>query len=154
MNLKILQEKFQSYLLNNDSQIAKNIKSSQQLTSAQQIQIYQNSYHERMIAALSQDFPILRAILGENAFSSLVRDYMSHYPSEDFNLRHVGKNLSDFIISKDHSLRPYSELAKLEYAMCMANASQEIAFESDFNVVEVYHHFHRDNQLIPIKSNV
>lgn len=154
MNLKQLQKNFQSYLLKNDSRIEKNIAPSKNLTSMQQIQIYQNGYYERIIAAMMQDFPIITALLGERAFSSLVRDYISHYPSDHFNLRFIGKNLSAFIVSTEASLVAYSELAKLEYLMCAENQLAEVSFESDFNVVEVYNAFHAGSELIPLKKIV
>lgn len=144
MNLKQFQTHFQSYILNNDPRITKN------LSQSQQVQIYQNGYYERIAVAMLQDFPIIVAFLGENAFSSLARDYINHYPSRHFNLRYVGKNLPAFLLQKDNSLLPFSELARLEYGMCETNAS-EIEFQSDFNVVEVYHAFHFENKLIELR---
>lgn len=153
MNLGELQKNFQSYILQNDSRIEKNIAPSKNLSSSQQIQIYQNGYYERIVSAMTQDFPIMLAMLGENAFSSLVRDYISHYPSDDFNLRYIGKNLSVFIISKDSSFIAYSELAKLEFLMCVENSLREINFESNFNVMEVYNAFHVKGKLIALNLN-
>lgn len=151
MNLKQLQKNFQSYILQNDAQIEKNIAPSKNLSPSQQIQIYQNGYYERIIAAMMQDFPIIVALLGEDAFSSLVRDYISHYPSDHFNLRYIGKNLSLFILSKDPSFISYGELARLEYMMCFADPLCEINFESDFNVVEVYNAFYLEGKLVELR---
>ena len=117
MNLQNLQKNFQSYILNNNSEITKNILSSKNLSASQQIQIYQNAYYERIVAAMMQDFPTITAFLGESAFAGLVCDYINHYPSQHFNLRYIGKNLSDFIAQKDESFAAFSDLAKLEYMM-------------------------------------
>lgn len=155
MNLKQLQKNFQSYILKNDFQIEKDIAPSKNLSPSQQIQIYQNGYYERIIAAMMQDFPIMVAMLGESAFSSLVRDYISHYPSKHFNLRYIGKNLSAFILSKDASLIAYSELAKLEYVMCTVenaeNAVNNVEFEFDFNVLDVYDAFYLEGKLVELR---
>ena len=83
-----------------------------------------------------------------------MRDYISHYPSDHFNLRFIGKNLSAFIVLKEASLIAYSELAKLEYLMCTENQLAEVNVESDFNVVEVYNAFHATNALIPLKKTI
>ena len=151
MNLQNLQKNFQSYILNNNSEITKNISSSKNLSASQQIQIYQNAYYERIVAAMMQDFPTITAFLGESAFAGLVCDYINHYPSQHFNLRYIGKNLSDFIAQKDESFAAFSDLAKLEYMMCDLDAS-EIHFQSDFNVVEVYNAFHHENRLIVLRK--
>jgi hypothetical protein len=149
MTLKKLQTQFLSGILKNNTRIIKKISSSKNLSSRQQLQIYQNAYFERIIAAMSQDFPITKSFLGEGAFYSLVQDYINHYPSRDFNLRYIGKYLSDFLLQKDKSFAAFSDLAKLEYVMCETDKS-EIHFESDFNVVDVYNIFHTENRLIKL----
>src|SRR5437868_6412927 len=115
MNLAELQKNFQSYLLQNNTEVVQQILSSENLSPTQHLQIYQNSYLERIIAAMQQDFPIILSIVGESAFSSLVHDYINHYPSKNFNLRYVGKYLSEFILQRDASLQAFSDLAKSEY---------------------------------------
>lgn len=140
MILRQLQIDFQSRILQQ-----KHFSKSQQ-----RMQIYQNSYYERIIAALKQDFPIMTAMLGDAVFSGLVRDYIDQYPSQHFNLRYIGKNLSDFILEKDKSFEAYADLARLEYQMCISTASSEIIFESHFNVVDVYNAFYTKQQLIAL----
>ncbi len=145
-----LQQNFQSYILENNTQLVKNILPSKNLSALQQIQIYQNSYFERIIAALTQDFPVIHAFLGDSAFASLARDYISHYPSHDFNLRFIGKHLSEFLKNKDPIFLAFSDLAKLEYRMCDAEESDN-HFHSDFNVIEVYNAFHCEDRLISLE---
>jgi hypothetical protein len=150
MSIKELQKNFQSAILKNNTAILKNISESSNLSPKNQLQIYQNGYQERLIGAMKQDFPIIAAILGDNAFSSLVTDYIAHYPSTHFNLRYIGKNLGVFFLEKDVHFAAFSDLAKLEYLMCHADASEEIYFESPFNAVAVYNAFHDEGRLIQL----
>jgi hypothetical protein len=118
MNLKKYQEHFQSFILKNKNDIEKNILPAKNLSPSEQMGIYQNSYYERIIAAMMQDFPTILGHLGEDAFASMVRDYIDCYPSTDFNLKYIGKNLAAFLLEKDKSLLPFSELAQSEYDVC------------------------------------
>ncbi|MCX7120599.1 MAG: DNA-binding domain-containing protein [Gammaproteobacteria bacterium] len=116
-NLRTRQQQFQSYILKDNLLILNNIISSKKLSAKQQLQIYQNSYYERIIAAMKQDFPILCESIGEAAFESLVCDYIKKFPSKNFNLRYVGKNLAEFILAQDESFAPYAELAEREWLL-------------------------------------
>ena len=113
--LKNCQQDFQQYLLQNKKRIPKNVISTQVLSAKKRLQIYQNSYYERIIAAMQQDFPELCESIGVSAFSSLVIDYITHYPSTHYNLRYVGQLLSAFILSRDPEFKPYADLAHKEW---------------------------------------
>lgn len=146
MSLKTLQHELQSYLLTNNSKIVSKIISTQNLPAKSRLQIYQNSYYERIVVALSQDFPVLQASIGKDAFSSLVRDYIQAYPSNNFNLRYIGKNLSIFIAEKDPDFEPYADLAKLEWLMCEAKIDNtEKKLETRYNIMAVWEAFQKDN---------
>ncbi|OGT43697.1 MAG: hypothetical protein A3F13_07055 [Gammaproteobacteria bacterium RIFCSPHIGHO2_12_FULL_40_19] len=155
MNLKSLQITFQNDLLKNTTTMSKNITFSKNLSSESKIQIYQNSYYERIISAMQNDFPITHAFLGEKAFSSLVCEYIDQYPSMHFNLRFVGKHLSHFILEKDNALAAFSDLAKFEYLMCEVDMqfilASDIHFESNYNIIEIWNAFHAENRLIEIR---
>lgn len=152
MQLKTFQEQFQSFILESDETIIHSISSSDRLSSVEKIRIYQNGYIERLISAMQQDFPVLCALLGESAFSGLVCDYIDAYPLKDYNLRYLGKKLSDFILEKDHGLQSFSDLARFEYLLCDAESENNLAkFYSDFNVVEVWNVFHAENKLIEFR---
>ena len=152
MHLKTFQEQFQSFILESDETIIRCIAPSRLLSSEEKIRIYQNGYSERLIGAMQQDFPVLCALLGESAFSGLVCDYIDAYPSRDYNLRFVGKKLSDFIVEKDAALQAFSDLARFEYFLCDAEGKNEVAhFQSDFNVVEVWTVFYAEHRVIEFR---
>ncbi|OGT26759.1 MAG: hypothetical protein A3I77_08080 [Gammaproteobacteria bacterium RIFCSPLOWO2_02_FULL_42_14] len=104
--LRQLQKQFQQYLFCNQTKILMHCDKPDRLT------IYQNSYHERMIASLAQDFPALQTAIGEAAFASLVIDYVTEHPSTHYNLREAGKHLAKFILSRDPNFLPYAEMAR------------------------------------------
>ncbi|OGT50372.1 MAG: hypothetical protein A3E82_05000 [Gammaproteobacteria bacterium RIFCSPHIGHO2_12_FULL_38_11] len=116
-DLKTMQREFQSYLLKNDLRVLNSITPSKTLSAKQQLQIYQNSYYERIIATMKQDFPLLCESIGDAAFASLVSDYIKAFPSQNFDLRYVGKNLAKFILSQDESFAPYADLAEQEFSL-------------------------------------
>jgi len=63
------------------------------LTSSERLEIYARSYWYRILDALYDDFPGLRAILGVRAFDRLSRAYLAEMPSESFTLRNLGSRL-------------------------------------------------------------
>src|ERR1700685_2615660 len=69
------------------------VKPNSQLTSFERLEIYNRQYWFRVIAAVSEDFPALAAVLGPKRFSSLVIAYLKENPSTSFTLRNLGRNL-------------------------------------------------------------
>src|SRR5271166_2319250 len=84
------------------------IKPNDRLTSFERLEIYNRQYWFRILAALSEDFPGLRAIVGERRFEKLAVAYLLDCPSQSFTLRNLGSRLETW-------LRAHSEhIAKLE----------------------------------------
>jgi len=69
------------------------IKPNAMLSSFERLEIYNRQYWFRVIDALSEDYPALRAIVGAKRFDALIRAYLSENPSTSFSLRNLGKNL-------------------------------------------------------------
>ena len=130
MQLKTLQHQFQTYILNNDPVILSDMNSGH-------MTIYQNGYYARIIEAMKQDFPVLCEHLGESAFAGLITDYVAHYPSKHYNLRTVGKYLSEFIISCNSQFEFYADMARLEWLICCDDVEAIKSFESKYNIGDV-----------------
>jgi hypothetical protein len=77
------------------------IKPNDRLTSNERLEIYSRSYWFRVIDALYDDFPGLRAVLGQRAFDRAVRGYLAQNPSRSFTLRNLGSRLEIWL--RDHS---------------------------------------------------
>lgn len=73
------------------------IKPNNRLTAVQRLEIYSRSYWFRILDSLYDDFPGLRAVLGQRAFHRLSRAYLAECPSGSFTLRNLGSRLADWL---------------------------------------------------------
>jgi hypothetical protein len=73
------------------------IAPNDRLSSAERLEIYAKSYWYRLLDALYDDFPGLRAIVGVRAFDKLSRSYLAELPSESFTLRNLGSRLPEWL---------------------------------------------------------
>lgn len=69
------------------------IAPNSRLTAFERLEIYNRQYWFRVLGALAEDFPALRAVVGEEAFAGLSVAYLSEHPSRSFTLRNLGSNL-------------------------------------------------------------
>jgi len=94
------------------------------LTSAERLEIYARSYWYRLLDALYDDFPGLRAILGVRAFDKLSRAYLAELPSESFTLRNLGSRLPGWLARNlEHAGRNPTlalDMVRLEWAHVVA----------------------------------
>jgi len=75
------------------------LKPSRRLTSVERLEIYSRSYWYRLIDSMYEDFPGLRAVVGQRAFDKLVRAYLADCPSRSFTLRDLGSRLEKWLRS-------------------------------------------------------
>ncbi|MGA2590796.1 MAG: DNA-binding domain-containing protein [Bryobacteraceae bacterium] len=73
------------------------IKPNDRLTSLERLEIYSRSYWYRLFDSLYEDFPGLRAVLGQRAFQRLSKAYLTDCPSQSFTLRNLGSRLEDWL---------------------------------------------------------
>jgi hypothetical protein len=88
------------------------------LNSAERLDIYADMYFYRLRDCLAEDFPALRAHLGEARFHNLVTDYLLAHPPTHFSLRELGRALPGFLASHalERELPALTDLARLEWA--------------------------------------
>ena len=67
------------------------IKPNDRLSSFERLEIYNRVYWFRILDCLYDDYPGLRAILGEKKFMRLATAYLAKYPSVSFTLRNLGR---------------------------------------------------------------
>lgn len=96
------------------------IKPNSRVTAFERLEIYNRQYWFRVQDCLFDDYPGLRAILGERKFSRLAVRYLELFPSSSFTLRNLGRNLEKFIRDEPRFTKPrYSQcldMARLEWA--------------------------------------
>jgi hypothetical protein len=99
---------------------ARFIKPNDRLTSFERLEIYNRQYWFRLLSSMVEDFPGLRAVLGEARFESMSRAYITDCPSRSFTLRNLGSQLESWLhknpkwAGKKQTLA--LDLVKLEWA--------------------------------------
>ena len=99
---------------------ARYIKPNDRLTSFERLEIYNRQYWYRVLGSMAEDFPGLRAILGERRFDDMCRAYLTECPSQSFTLRNLGSRLEVWLRRNPQWLRGKKILAldmvRLEWA--------------------------------------
>jgi hypothetical protein len=73
------------------------IKPNDRLTSFERLEIYNRQYWFRILSAFAEDFPGLRAVLGERRFEAAAKAYLTDCPSTSFTLRNLGSKLEAWL---------------------------------------------------------
>jgi hypothetical protein len=96
------------------------IKPNDRLSSFERLEIYNRQYWFRVLAALGEDFPGLRAVLGQRRFDAMARAYLIANPSRSFTLRNLGSRMESWLRANPKWAGPHPELAldiaRLEWA--------------------------------------
>jgi hypothetical protein len=99
---------------------ARYIKPNDRLTSFERLEIYNRQYWFRVLGSMAEDFPGLRAILGERRFDDMCRAYLMECPSRSFTLRNLGAGLETWLRQNPKWIRGKQTLAldmvRLEWA--------------------------------------
>ena len=119
MELRDLQQAFQSYLLSGDGAIERQVIGTARVSVPVRLAIYGDGYRSRLIEALQANFPILAALLGEADFAALGTAYVGAHDSVSYSVRHYGAELADFLAADERyaSAPVLAELARWEWAM-------------------------------------
>jgi len=106
------------------------IAPNDRLRSFERLEIYNRQYWFRVMDALSEDFPGLRAILGAKRFRAMTEAYLTECPSRSFTLRNLGSRLPQWLGSHPEWLQPNDRLARdmtnLEWAHIEAFDAAEL----------------------------
>ncbi len=87
------------------------IKPNDRLTSFERLEIYNRQYWFRIRQCFYEDYPGLRAILGDKKFERLADAYLAKFPSQSFTLRNLGSRLVKFIEAEPKWAAPHKQLA-------------------------------------------
>lgn len=96
------------------------IKPNDRLTSFERLEIYNRQYWFRILSAVSEDFPGLRAIIGETRFDKMAVEYLYECPSQSFTLRNLGSRLESWLRQHPEHIAGNEQIAldmvRLEWA--------------------------------------
>lgn len=114
-----VQKRFSQTLLMKNNDIAAYLNESCISTLDSPVSIDQNAYFMRLLETISNDYPVLKQLLGAESFNILAVGYIEKQPSCCFSLRHFAKNLAMFLRQQtEYKKQPYlAELAELEWQL-------------------------------------
>jgi hypothetical protein len=91
------------------------------LSASERLRIYNDGYFARLIECLADDYPALAYALGEEAFSSLAREYIEQKPSGSPSLNAYGSGMPEFCHGRAEPWAAFaSDLSRLEWALVEA----------------------------------
>jgi len=111
-----------------ESGIGHVVVASAALPAAARLGIYASSYVARLAECMRLEFPVLRALIGEQVFNLFVGGYLSARPPESFSLYDLGAGFADYLEATRPSPRSGpaapealpANLARLERALAEA----------------------------------
>ncbi len=110
--------------------VAEFIKPNDRLSSFDRLEIYNKQYWFRLLDSLYEDFPGLRALLGDERFHQLSIAYIEKHPSTSFTLRDLGQHMEKFLAKNPKWVKPHQkfarDLVRLEWAHIVAFDGDEL----------------------------
>ncbi len=105
------------------------IKPNDRLSSFERLEIYNRQYWFRLLSSMVEDFPGLRAVLGDRKFEAMSKAYLMDCPSQSFTLRNLGSRLEAWLRKHPKWAGSKKELAiditRLEWADIQAFDGKE-----------------------------
>jgi hypothetical protein len=106
------------------------IAPNSKLSSFERLEIYNRQYWYRVLGALAEDFPALRAVIGARAFEALSIAYLTAHPSRSFTLSNLGSKLTDWLAANPQftgrRYRLAMDVARIEWAFVEAFDNAEL----------------------------
>jgi hypothetical protein len=94
---------------------------SKNLSAEERLAIYATSYYLRLLDCLANEFPIVKATLGEDLFNDFAMRYLQRFPSHSYTLHRLGENLARFLAQDRPGREDWSDflidLVRLEWAI-------------------------------------
>ena len=92
-----IQQSMMAWLFEKNPAIQADIVSTKDVSSEVRLSVYGDGYGYRLIDALSENYPSVHTLLGDDDFYKMTYAYMSALPSHHFSLRYFGSRLEDFL---------------------------------------------------------
>jgi hypothetical protein len=116
-----LQKSMMAWLIKKDSDAVKldiiDTGDVNKVSVEQRLAVYGNAYGYRLIDALSENYPAVHTLLGDDDFYKMTYAYMDAHPSQHFSLRYFGHKLESFLQKNYNDLPVLSEMARFEWAL-------------------------------------
>ncbi len=159
-----LQSDFQAYLIDAEKGEAfkQSIVNDAKVGVKKRLSIYADAYRLRIIEALANSYPKLKALLGDDLFDVTARSYIDFHPSTYRNMRWVGDKMQIHLIKTLPQHPIAAEMAAFEWALSLAFDAedvpvlqlQDLATLAPEDWADLQLTFHPSVQLLPLKWNV
>lgn len=125
-----LQKSMMSWLMHKDINAVKgdiiDTGEVNKVSVEQCLDVYGNAYGFRLIDALSENFPSVHTLLGDDDFYKMAYAYIEAYPSGHFSLRYFGHELEAFLKNYSSDAPVLVEMARFEWALRKGFDAQDI----------------------------
>ena len=122
MDLRRTEQAFQDGLLGHAHDILRAVRGNARESAETMFGVYSNGYWTRLSEALGNDFPGLKALLGDQAFDRMARAYIAMHPSEQPSIRWAGRKLAEFL-AREAPYRDdpwFHDMARFDWALAFA----------------------------------
>ncbi|MEZ5832846.1 MAG: DNA-binding domain-containing protein [Dongiaceae bacterium] len=122
MDLLRAEQVFQDGLLGRSQDILGTVRGNKRESAETMFGVYRNAYWARLAEVLGNDFPGLKALLGDPAFDRMARAYIAKHPSQHPSIRWAGRKLAEFLAAE----APYrddpwfADMARFDWALAFA----------------------------------
>jgi hypothetical protein len=111
-----IQRRMQAFVLHGEDEISSSVEGGVIADKERRLRIYADAYRLRLVEVLGNDFPVLKACIGESIFDTWATEYLAAHPSRYVSVRHVGNAFSDWLNSQSKAGVAAAELAAFEWA--------------------------------------
>lgn len=137
------------------------LNSNSEDQTIERLDIYAEGYFSRILESMAESFARTKKIIGEDAFTKLVADYLKAYPSKFTTIDEVGYQFANFIKSyKDIDLEEWvSDIAHFEWGWISAFYAEETTLSDAWKVrlaenSNLRLRVHPSVQLIPLSWSI
>ncbi len=113
------QDEFQRAVVDGDDAVLVELVDTSRENRRTLLGVYRNAYVERLIDFLETDYEKLHALLGDEHFTTLARDYIATHPSKTPNARWFGFKFPEHLRASDQYADAvlFADLAALERSL-------------------------------------
>jgi uncharacterized protein (UPF0276 family) len=108
-----------------DSKPVEWIREKIEFPAKKQLGVYVNAYRWRLFDVVAEDYPVLKAYLGEDRFESLINDFITAVPPQHFNVARYAALLPAYQHTHPSHDAVSGELCLLETAIAQLADAQE-----------------------------
>ena len=122
MDLPRIEQAFQDGLLGRSQDILHAVRGNAREPAETMFGVYRNAYWARLVEALGNDLPGLKALMGDDAFDTMARAYVARHPSQHPSIRWAGRHLAEFLATEaPYRDQPwFTDMARFDWALAFA----------------------------------